>query len=446
MINDTWIAQIPENWRIVPFGSLFTQRKEKNKSLSRDFVLSVMKGKGVIPYTEKGNIGNKVSEDLSGYKIVNKGDFVLNSMNLYMGSVGVSEYDGVTSAAYIVCQPSPGVISSSYYKYIIHCAGFQEYVGLLGKGIMEIREAVRWTALKSVNIPVPDEQTQKEIADFLDRETTRIDQLIEKKETLNGLLVEREKSLITNCLTRGTDASTPLKDSGIDWIGDIPEHWEVYPLKQLIWYQEGPGILAKDFHEEGVPLIRIKGISGKIVSLIGCNYLDPEKVQQTWKHFRVEEGDLLISASATRGGTASEVTSETTGAIPYTGIIRIKPRKNGYCKPIIPYFMLSGLFDTQIDLLSAGSTIQHFGPSHLGRMKALLPPIDEQQKIAKYLDTAVGEIRSLREKNIDSIGLLKDFRTSLITEAVTGQLDIKKWKKKGGTDKRLDNIEGAMAS
>jgi len=131
MIENTWLADIPREWEIAPFGSLFTQRKEKNKLLERTFVLS----------------------------LVNKGDFVLNSMNLYMGSVGVSDYDGVTSTAYIVCKPSEEV-HASYYKYLIQCRGFQEFVGLLGKGIMEIREAVRWMALKSVHIPTPPIEKQ----------------------------------------------------------------------------------------------------------------------------------------------------------------------------------------------------------------------------------------------------------------------------------------------
>src|SRR5690606_18454648 len=137
-------------------------------------------------------------------------------------------------------------------------------------------------------------------------------------------------------------------------------HWEVFPLKSLIWYQEGPGIMAEDFREEGVPLLRIKGLSGQYATLQGCNYLDRDQVQRRWNHFRVELGDFLISASATRGGIASLVTEEVVGAVPYTGIIRIKPRAKGYLSEIIPYFLLSSLFDTQIDLLSAGSTIQHF--------------------------------------------------------------------------------------
>lgn len=291
---------------------------------------------------------------------------------------------------------------------------------------------------------MPPSDTQKHIADFLDRETARIDQLIEKKQRLVELLVEREKNLIGQCLTRGVCPNAEFKTVEQEWLGCIPSHWEVFPLKNLIWYQEGPGIMADDFREEGIPLLRIKGLSGKYASLQGCNFLEPEKVQKRWKHFRVELGDFLISASATRGGIASLVTEEALGSVPYTGIIRIKPRPRGYIHQIIPYFLLSSIFDAQIDLLSAGSTIQHFGPSHLGRMKAPLPPEEEQKKIAAFLDQHIPLIAEARNRTLDSQFKLKEFRSALITAAVTGEIDVATWGKQGQTERRLDQIQEAM--
>ena len=204
--------------------------------------------------------------------------------------------------------------------------------------------------------------------------------------------------------------------------------------------------MADDFYDDGVPLLRIKGLSGPTATLTGCNYLDPMKVKKRWNHFRVELGDLLISASATRGGIASEVSEETVGAIPYTGIIRIKPRKRGYTKALIPHFLLSSLFDTQIDLLSAGSTIQHFGPSHLGRMKAPLPPLDEQIEIAEKLSSLLYDNTKLSEQTNASIVRLREYRSALITAAVTGQIDPTTHVGTGSTDRQLDALqaEGAI--
>ena len=300
------------------------------------------------------------------------------------------------------------------------------------------------TIVGNLPFPVADLETQRKIADFLDRETARIDLLIEKKQRLVELLGEKLRSAITDALSTGLDRTAPMQSTGLTWLPEVPAHWTVPPLRTLIWYQEGPGILAVDFHDEGIPLLRIKGLSGRHATLDGCNYLDPDKVKTRWKHFRVEVGDYLISASATTGGIATEVTSETAGAVPYTGIIRIKPRRGGYVHEIIPFFLLSTLFEEQITLLSAGSTIQHFGPSHLSHMKAPLPPKREQIQIAQRLSSAMSRTGEATQKVNTSIDRLKEYRSALITAAVTGQIDVQTYGKSGTVDRRLDAIQEEM--
>lgn len=302
------------------------------------------------------------------------------------------------------------------------------------------------TIVGNLPFPVTDLATQHEVAHFLDRETARIDLLIEKKQRLVALLGEKLRSAITDALSKGVDRSVPMQSTGLTWLPEVPAHWTVPPLRTLIWYQEGPGILAVDFHDEGIPLLRIKGLSGRYATLDGCNYLDPNKVKTRWKHFRVEVGDYLISASATTGGIATEVTDETAGAVPYTGIIRIKPRRGGYAREIIPLFLLSTLFEEQITLLSAGSTIQHFGPSHLSRMKAPLPPKEEQIQIAKKLSSAMLRTEEATQKINTSIDRLKEYRSALITAAVTGQIDVTTYAKSGTPDRHLDAIQEEMGA
>lgn len=423
MIDNTWIAHIPETWKVVPFGSLFTQRKEKNKSLSRDFVLSVVKGKGVIPYTEKGNVGNKVSEDLSGYKIVNKGDFVLNSMNLYMGSVGVSDYDGVTSTAYIVCQPSPKVVSS-YYKYIIHCTGFQEYVGLLGKGIMEIREAVRWAALKSVNIPVPDEETQKEIADFLDSETARIDQLIEKKEKLISLMKERETNAINEKFSQ-------LKNDGCP----------VWKLGHVCRVQRGKFTHrprnAPELYDGDAPFIQTGDVARAEKFITQHKQTLSELGESVSAKF---PANTLLMAIAANVGNVAITTYEVYCPDSVVGFIPSKKIQSEYL-----YYTLRAISD-DISSSSTSNAQDNTNVARLSSLKIPLPTIPQQQELIQSFKKREELLFKTASVVSFSIEKLRQFRTSLITEAVTGQLDIKAWKKKGGTDKRLDNIEEAMAS
>jgi type I restriction enzyme S subunit len=224
-------------------------------------------------------------------------------------------------------------------------------------------------------------------------------------------------------VTKGLDAGVQMKDSGIEWIGHLPQGWKIVPFRVAAWFQEGPGIMAADFREEGVPLLRISGVQGEFASLYGCNYLDPEKVATRWHHFKTELGDLLISASATTG-TISEVDDATVGSVPYTGIIRLKTTNRCH-KPFLKAFLGSQAFFEQIALHKAGSTIQHFGPTHLSRMRIVLPPIEEQVRIASYLTGATSRIGTMISKVETSIELLREHRTALITAAVTGKIDFR---------------------
>jgi len=208
------------------------------------------------------------------------------------------------------------------------------------------------------------------------------------------------------------------KDSGVEWLGEIPEHWEISKFKYEVYFQEGPGILGKDFHNEGIPLIRISNLSSEIVSDVFKQYLDPAMVKEKWNHFRVQENDLLISASATTG-IISTVDSTTVGSVPYTGIIRLKPNNKNTIRAYIKWFVLSNSFLTQIDQLKTGTAMQHFGPYHLNMIGIIKVLPNEQQQIANFLDNAIAKIDTLIEKQTKLIEILKEKRQAVISHAVT---------------------------
>ncbi|EIW17359.1 MULTISPECIES: restriction endonuclease subunit S [Pelosinus] len=212
------------------------------------------------------------------------------------------------------------------------------------------------------------------------------------------------------------------KVSSVEWLGQIPEKWEVKPFKACIKFQEGPGIMATDFCESGIPLLRVSGMKGRWATLDGCNYLDVNKVSRQWAHFKLVRGDLLISASASMG-TVCEVGEEAEGAIAYTGLIRLRGIENIMIKSFIRLLIGSSIFTTQIELFKTGSTIQHFGPTHLSQMKIVCPPIKEQHKIVDYIDCETTRIDALVEQKTRFIELLREKRQALITRAVTKGLD-----------------------
>ncbi|WP_192888432.1 restriction endonuclease subunit S [Paracidovorax avenae] len=180
--------------------------------------------------------------------------------------------------------------------------------------------------------------------------------------------------------------------------GKIPTDWEVGLLGAVTDFQEGPGILAKDFKDSGVPLLRLRNIEGQRVQLAGCNFLDPEKVSAKWSHFGLRKGDLLISTSASLG-RVSVVGPESVGAIAYTGIIRFRSRSPLLHHEYLRAFLSSKTFVEQAERMATGSVIKHFGPSHLRQMAITLPPLETQVQIAELFDVLDDRITLLRETN-----------------------------------------------
>lgn len=160
--------------------------------------------------------------------------------------------------------------------------------------------------------------------------------------------------------------------------------WNEYAFSDVIDFQEGPGLLAKDFREHGVPLIRLSGMEDNVSLLNGCNYIEEELVNKKYPHFRLKEGDILLSTSATLGKTAL-VEMEAVGAIAYTGLIRMRPKSEIIYAPFIKYLLQSPSFNRQIETMGVGSVMKHFGPTHLKRINVIIPPVDFQKVTSKLL-------------------------------------------------------------
>lgn len=433
-----WLDNMPPSWNSVPFGSIFTQSKRKNSRLQRDFVLSVIKDRGVIPYTEKGNVGNKVSDDLSGYKLVDKGDFVLNSMNLYMGSVGVSDYDGVTSTAYIVCKPSENVYAG-YYNYLIQFKGFQEYVGLLGKGIMEIREAVRWTALKSVFVPLPDLATQRAIADFLDRETARIDLLIEKKQRLVALLGEKLSSFVEKLLAFGPDDASEKVETGNVWLPRVASGVQLLPIKRVARLVNGYAFSSDDLGEEGVPVIRIGDVGPSIDLETAKKFTGVPS--RSLDQFLLRKGDILIAMTGATIGKSGVYDSDARAYLNQrVGILRANRIDRRYLSNCLG----TRIFIEQMKLFAYGGAQPNIGAGEIGSILIPVPALEVQKVIAGLVEAQSQTAFSTSSAVQASIDRLKEYRSALITAAVTGQIDVSTYAKSATPDRRLDAIQEEM--
>jgi len=238
------------------------------------------------------------------------------------------------------------------------------------------------------------------------------------------LLDEEKQTIAHSTVTRGLDSNGPLKASGVQMLGDVPEHWEVVPFKRRVAFQEGPGIMAADFRDEGVPLLRISCLEGDVASLEGCNFLDPDMVRRRWAHFAVRTGDYLLSASASTGSVvlASDIVA---GSIPYTGILRLWPISKDVFMPFIRLYMRSEPFKAQIDAAKSGVAIEHFGPTHLKQMVISLPPPEEQRAIVSAVEEKTSPLARAIGRAHREIELIREYRARLIADVVTGKLDVR---------------------
>lgn len=335
-----------------------------------------------------------------GYHGVRAGDLVIHSMDAFAGAIGVSDCDGKVSPVALTYEAVDG-INARYYAYLFRTLALQGVITSLAKGIRERSTSFDHTIFGSMVVPVPSPESQQIIVDFLDAEASRTDSLIMAKRRMIELLEERWS----------TEARSMLNSEGPRWV----------PLKTVAGYREGPGILAVDFRDHGIPLLRIGNLMDDTVTLEGCGFLDPADVDTRWSHLAAHTGELLISGSAT-SGLPVVVPPEADGAIPYTGLIRLWPLDGRLNRDYLRFFLASRLFTDQIDRLKTGIGLQHWGPSHLAQVSLPLPNGNHQAAIVNRLLEV--RRRSLRLDTIlrSQIALLSERRQAFIAAAVTGRL------------------------
>lgn len=435
-----WIGSLPSDWTVLKLKHLIQELEAGVSVNAADRPISegeigVLKTSCV--YTWKFNpLENKTvfEEELSRVKCpVRYDSIVISRMNTpdLVGAAAYidAEYDDLylPDRLWQTVYFDAGNQCSKYLHYCMFLRGFRDQVSGYAEGASSSMQSISKEDFLSISVLSPPLNEQLCIANFLDHETAKIDTLIEKQRQLIKLLKEKRQAVISHAVTKGLNPDAPMRDSGVEWLGEVPAHWNVSKFNYEIDFQEGPGILSNDFYDEGVPLLRIQNVKGKFVSDNFKTFLSPEKVKLRWDHFRVELGDLIISCSASTG-LVSEVDERTVGTIPYTGLIRLRPRSNKICKDFIRYLVQSDLFFEQINVLQTGATIQHFGPAHLQQMYITLPQVDEQLLIAEFIKNSAARLDTLIGHAEKAILLMQERRTALISAAVTGKIDVREWK------------------
>lgn len=426
-----WLPQIPMHWNSERLASLFDQVAEAGDAELP--VLSVSIHSGVtdaeIPEEEQHRQVVR-SEDRSKYKRVRPGDLVYNMMRAWQGGFGTVAVDGAVSPAYVVARPSRGEVLTRYVEALLRTPMAVEEMRRNSRGVTDFRLRLYWEQFRQMRIPVPPLAEQQAIAAFLDRETAKLDALIEEQRRLIALLKEKRQAVISHAVTRGLDPTAPLKPSGIDWLGDIPAHWEAVKMRRLIKaFEQG---WSPDCHS----IAAAPGEWGVLKT--GCvnngiyreteNKTLPEGVNPR-PSLEVKPGDLVMSrASGSPQLIGSVALIERTQERLMLSDKLFRLRLREHQKPrFVRWLFASNAVREQIILSISGADgmANNLPQSKIREILVPLAPVEEQRQIADHLDTATAQFDALTTEATRAINLLQERRAALISAAVTGKIDLR---------------------
>lgn len=417
-----WIGEIPVDWNIKRVKAVLCERNESNNPIQTDEILSLTNDRGVIPYEEKGDVGNKSKEDLTGYKLAYPGDIVLNSMNVFIGSVALSSYFGCVSPVYYMLYPRNKSDSVRFFNYLFQTRELQTKLHGYGNGIMEIRMRIQMSKLNSVQLPVPPSDVQQDIADYLDRKCSQIDTIIARQKEVIEKLKAYKLSVITEAVTKGLNPDVPMKDSGVEWIGEIPTHWILNKFKYLS-LAIGDGIHTTPTYDADGRVYFVNGNN------IGDEYLvfkeDTNTINDTeyasYKLPLLTENTVFITLNGATYGKTSFYHSEKILLGKSAGFITLKQTES---KEFIRYYLQSYTAKLIMDLSLLGSTIANLSLRTLRDFLIPYPPIEEQLKIVHCLNKRISSIDASISKKQKIVDELTDYKKSLIYEVVTGKKEV----------------------
>lgn len=390
-----WIGRIPNNWEIERMKGLFTERNERD--CKGRTLLSVSQYYGIRPKSETDIADSHIAESYDDYKEVYKGDFVMNIMLAWNGSYAVSDYDGMVSPAYCVFKFRKDCCKK-YFHYLLRTNGYPTAFKTMSRGVIDSRLRLYPEQFYTFPVIIPPITEQQRIADYLDEKCGEIDSLI----GLQGQMIEKLKaykqSVITEAVTKGLNSNAKLVSSGIDWIGEIPEGWEIAQLKRFLTFQNGQDYKAIETKEsEGFPVYGSGGVFA-----YAAKYM--------------YNGESVLFG---RKGTVNKPMYVNCCFWTVDTMYYTIPSEACNCK--FMYYVATTL---PYDKYSTSTALPSMTQSILGNLKITIPPIAEQQVIASYLDKKCSEIDKLIDVKQLKIEKLKEYKKSVIYEAVTGKINI----------------------
>ncbi len=414
------IGAIPDHWKTLRAKVLFREVDERSVS-GKETLLSVSHISGVRRRTDL-NINMFLAKSNAGYKLCRQDDLVVNTMWAWMGALGVSPYAGIVSPSYAVYRPqSPGTLLTSYTNYLLRTRRYVDEYTIRSSGIHSSRLRLYPEFFLRIPFFVPPPDEQAAIVCFLDHANRRIDRFIRAKKKLIALLNEQKQAIIHRAVTRGLDPNVPMKDSGIPWLGEIPAHWRITRLA-LLSTRIGDGLHGTPQYVEQSPYYFINGnnlVNGSICLKSSTRCVGLTEFQN--HRVTLDDSSILVSINGTIGSVAF-----------YKGESIILGKSAAYinCRKELSRTFLFFFFQSPavVNFLKqevTGTTIFNLSLASLRRLPIVLPPFDDQLKIVSTIEKVIGPISNAIMRVEREIELIREYRTRLITDVVTGQLDVR---------------------
>lgn len=420
-----WLPAVPAHWDISTIRSLM-QLSDTRCGVRSDLeLLSVYREYGVIKKKSRDDNHNKASLDISNYKYVGKYHVVMNKMKMWQGSLGVSAFEGIVSPAYIVCIVKKD-LNLKYLNFLLRSHSFKTFYNRISYGIRVGQWDLRYDDLKALNVFLPPREEQDQIARYLDDKVGKINTLIKIKQKQIALLKEKKQAIINQAVTKGLDPNAPMKDSGIAWIGQIPEGWTVERLKFLMdkivdcphetphYSTNGPYFVIRTADQDFGFLRDIKKMYR----------LDSQEYQQRIRRERLLKDDVVYGREGERWGLACLVPESDRFCL---GQRMMQFRCN--TEKILPSFavwMLNAQYiyhQGSIDTI--GSTSPHVNIATLRNYYCVVPCKQLQETVSKHLNDISIHVEHLVKLVENEIEALTAYRTRLISDVVTGKIDVR---------------------
>ena len=418
-----WIGEIPKKWNLVPTKRLFSCKKQVVGNSSDDYERLALTMQGVVKREKDDNEGLQ-PEKFDGYQILKPNEIVfklIDLANIKTSRVGLSPFLGIVSPAYIIIRNNSEDNRYFYYWFLFmyHHNIFNQ---MGDDGVRSSLNADDVLKIPVANITLSEQQ---KIANYLDKVCGEVDEMIALQEQMIEELKAYKQSVITEAVTKGLNPGVPMKDSGIDWIGEIPEGWKVCRMKNIasLFGRIGfRGYTSDDLNKDGEGAITLSpsNMMPMCMDYSKVTYLSWKKYEES-PEIMIQNGDLLMVKTGSSYGKVSYVDKLPKEATINPQILRIVPSVSS---KYLGYYMQTDLFIYQVEGGVVGGTIPTISQEKINNFYVILPSDEEQQSIASYLDTKCAEIDALIAIKQAKIDELKDYKKSVIYEYVTGKKEV----------------------